>query len=62
MISQYLSSLSGVEHLGEATLIVSMVAFGLLVFRVLRTDRDRIARWERLPFEDNAGRGKEARP
>lgn len=62
MISHYLSSLAGVEYAGEAALILSLLAFLVVVLRVLLMDRDRIGHCERLPFDDNGGRGKEATP
>lgn len=59
MISHYLSSLAGVEYAGEAALVLSLLAFLVVVVRVLLMDRERIGRFERLPFDDHAGRGKE---
>ena len=62
MISHYLSSLSGVEHLGEVTLVLSFLVFLLIVARVLVMDKERVDRLERLPFDDSLGHGKEPTP
>jgi hypothetical protein len=62
MISQYLSSLSGVDYVGEAALVLSFVVFLLIVLRVLRMDRERVGRLERLPFDDRTVSGKESTP
>ena len=62
MISHYLSSLTGVEYVGEAALILSLLTFLLVVIRAFRMDRTRIGHAERLPFDDTDGSGKEVTP
>ena len=56
MISHYLSSLVGIEYAGEATLILSLLVFLVVVVRVFRMDRERVGYCEQLPFDDHAGR------
>jgi len=62
VISHYLSSLTGAEYVGEVTLVLSVLAFLIIVVRVFQIDREQIGRFERLPFDDNGGRGKEVKP
>jgi hypothetical protein len=62
VISQYLSSLTGLEYAGEVSLVLSVLAFLLVVVRVFLMDRERIGRLERLPFDDSIGRGKDVTP
>lgn len=62
MISHYLSSLAGSEYVGEVSLVLSVLAFLVIVVRVFLMDRQRVARLERLPFDDSIGHGKEATP
>jgi hypothetical protein len=60
VISHYLSSLTGVEYVGEVTLVLSILAFILIVVRVFLMDGERLGRLKQLPFDDSVGRGKEA--
>lgn len=61
MISHYLSSLTGSEYIGQVSLILSVLAFLLIVVRVFLITRERIDHCERLPFDDDSVRGKEVR-
>lgn len=60
MISHYLSSVTGIEYLGEATLVLSFLLFIAIVVRVFLLDRDRVSRLERLPLDEAPADGKEA--
>jgi hypothetical protein len=60
MISHYLSSLTGIEYVGEATLVLSFLLFIAIVVRVFLLDRDRVSRLERLPLDEPSADGKEA--
>jgi hypothetical protein len=59
VISHYLSSLTGSEYVGQVSLVVSVLAFLLIVVRVFLVTRERIDHLERLPLDDDSVRGKE---
>jgi len=61
VISHYLSSLTGSEYIGQVSLVLSVLAFLLIVVRVFLITRERIDHLERLPFDDDSVRGKEVR-
>jgi hypothetical protein len=59
VISHYLSSLTGSEYVGQVSLLLSVLAFLLIVVRVFLINRERIDHLERLPFDDDVVRGRE---
>lgn len=59
MISHYLSSLAGSAYVGQVSLVLSALAFLLIVVRVALMTRERIDHLQRLPFDDDSVRGKE---
>jgi hypothetical protein len=59
VISHYLSSLTGSEYVGQVSLVLSVLAFLLIVVRVFLITRERIDHLERLPFDDDGVCGKE---
>jgi hypothetical protein len=61
VISHYLSSLAGSQDIGQVSLVLSVLAFLLIVVRVFLISRERIDHLERLPFDDDSVRGKEVR-
>jgi hypothetical protein len=59
VISHYLSSLTGLGYVGQLSLVLSVLAFLLIVVRVFLISRERIDHCERLPFDDDVTGGKE---
>jgi hypothetical protein len=52
MIGDYVRSIEGITTLGIVALTASMMFFIAIVIRTLRTPRERIDLYARLPFDD----------
>ncbi len=60
MISQYLTSIQGIEIVGVTGLLLSIAGFAALTFRALRAGPAYLRRMERLPLHDSSDLTDEA--
>jgi hypothetical protein len=61
MISQYLTSIEGIEILGIAGLVVSLASFIAITVWAVRASASYINTMERLPLDDSSEHLHEAR-
>jgi hypothetical protein len=60
MISQYLTSIEGIEIFGIAGLILSVICFAAITVRALRASARHIGDMERLPLDGSSDHLHEA--